>query len=85
VSLCIDPTESKSSSFVRESFSVITIFAYVQVSKERLPDFPLPGPKSLQEGGVHPHVYCEAFIAREADGLDLDDWERTIALREMTD
>lgn len=33
MSLCIDPSESKSSRFVRESFSIITVFAYVNVSK----------------------------------------------------
>lgn len=56
--------------------------------QEKMPDYPLPSRASdvagteTETSGIHPHLLCEAIIARSADGLDLDDWERTVALRE---
>lgn len=46
-----------------------------------LPDFPM---KRLLTGGIHKHLILEAIILKQADELDLDDWENTVMLREAS-
>lgn len=63
------------------SFSLcLTIFGVLQTPHS---DFSTKSAK-LPTKVVHKHLTLEAIILKPADGLDLDDWEETVALREAS-